>query len=96
MWSIEDPGLAKDIQPVVIKQDPQEMAAVHCRGHQSQIPRSEIGKGNHRADQEANKAAYIPTDKNTGSFKSPGLDRGNATALLNQGRKVQVKLLGHV
>ena len=60
VWSIEDPGLAKDIQPVVIKQDPQEMAGVHCRGHQSQIPRSEIGKGNHRADQEAKKAAYIP------------------------------------
>lgn len=62
VWSIEDPGLAEDIQPVVIKQDPQEMAAVHCRG-QSQVPRSEIGKGNHRIDQEAKKAACIPTDK---------------------------------
>ena len=95
MQNIEVPDLAKDVQPVVTTQEPQEMS-VHWRGHQSQIPRSEIGKGNHRADQEANKAAYIPTDKNTGSFKSPGLDRGNATALLNQGRKVQVKLLGHV
>ena len=36
------------------------IAVVHCRGHQSQIPRSEIGKGNHQADQEAKKAAYIP------------------------------------
>ena len=95
MQNIEVPDLAKDVQPVVTTQEPQEMS-VPWRGHQSQIPRSEIGKGNHRADQEANKAAYIPTDKNTGSFKSPGLDRGNATALLNQGRKVKVKLLGHV
>ena len=62
MWSIEDPGLAEDIQPVVIKQDPQEMAAVHCRGHQSQILRSEIGKGNHHVDQEAKEAACTPTD----------------------------------
>ena len=60
MWNIKAPGLVKDVQPVVTLQDPQEIAVVHCRGHQSQIPRSEIGKGNHRADQEAKKAAYIP------------------------------------
>ena len=47
MWNIEVPGLAKDIQPVVTKLDPQEITVVHCGGHQSQIPRSEIGKGNH-------------------------------------------------
>ena len=58
VWSIKDPGLAEDIQPVVIKQDPQEMAGVHCRGHQSQIPRSEIGKGNHQADQETKQFEY--------------------------------------
>ena len=87
MWSIEDPGLAEDIQPVVIKQDPQEMAAVHCRGHQSQILRSEIGKGNHRVDQEAKKAAYIPTDKTQVVLKVLGFDRGNATTLLYQGKK---------
>ena len=80
MQNIEVPDLAKDIQPVVTIQDPQEMA-VHCRGHQSQIPRSEIGKGNHRADQEAKKAAYIPTDKNTGSFKSPKLDKRKCHSL---------------
>ena len=60
MWNIEVPGLARDIQPVVTKQDPQEITVVHSGGHQSQIPRSEIGKGNHQADQEAKKAAYIP------------------------------------
>ena len=59
MQNIEVPDLAKDVQPVVTTQEPQEMS-VHWRGHQSQIPRSEIGKGNHRADQEAKKAAYIP------------------------------------
>ena len=47
MWNIEVPGLAKDIQPVVTKLDPQEITVVHCGGHQSQIPRSESGKGNH-------------------------------------------------
>ena len=73
VWSIEDPGLAKDIQPVVIKQDPQEMAGVHCRGHQSQIPRSEIGKGNHHVDQEAKKAACTPTDKIKAVLHVPGL-----------------------
>ena len=73
MWSIEDPGLAKDIQPVVIKQDPQEMAAVHCRGHQSQTPRSEIGKGNHHVDQEAKEAACTPTDKIKAVLHVPGL-----------------------
>ena len=60
MWNIEVPGLAKEVQPVVTTQYPQEIPIVHCRGHKSQIPRSEIGKGNHRADQEAKKAAYIP------------------------------------
>ena len=58
MWNIEGPGLAKDIQPVVTKQDPQEITVVHCGGHQSQIPRSEIGKGNHQADQETKQFAY--------------------------------------
>ena len=46
MWNIEVPGLAKEVQPVVTTQYPQEIAVVHCRGHKSQIPRSEIGKGN--------------------------------------------------
>jgi len=73
VWSIEDPGLAEDIQPVVIKQDPQEMAGVHCRGHQSQIPGSEIGKGNHHVDQEAKKAACTPTDKIRAVLHVPGL-----------------------
>ena len=45
---------------MVTTQYPQEIAVVHCRGHQSQLPRSEIGKGNHQADQEAKKAPYIP------------------------------------
>ena len=63
------------------------MAAVHCRGHQSQILRSEIGKGNHRVDQEAKKAAYIPTDKTQVVLKVLGFDRGNATTLLYQGKK---------
>ena len=48
---------------VVTTQYPQEIAVVHCRGHKSQIPRSEIGKGNHQADQEAKKAADISADK---------------------------------
>ena len=58
---------------MVIKQDPQEMAGVHCRGHQSQIPRSEIGKGNHHVDQEAKKAACTPTDKIKAVLHVPGL-----------------------
>ena len=62
MWTIEVPGLAKDVQPMVTIQDPQEMAAAHCRGYESQNTRSEIGKGNHQADQEAKKAAHIPQE----------------------------------
>ena len=62
MWNIKAPGLVKDVQPVVTLQDPLEIAVVHCRGHQSQIPRSEIGKGNHHVDQEAKEAACTPTD----------------------------------
>ena len=58
MWNSEVPGLAKDIQLMVTIQDSQEIAVVHCRGHQSQIPRSEIGKGNHQADQETKQSAY--------------------------------------
>ena len=49
------------------------MAAVHCRGHQSQIPRSEIGKGNHHVDQEAKKAACTPTDTIKAVLHVPGL-----------------------
>ena len=86
MWNIEVPGLAKEVQPVVTIQYPQEIAVVHCRGHRSQIPRSEIGKGNHQADQEAKKSACIQI--NTGSFISPRLDRRNVTTLLYQGRKL--------
>ena len=62
MWNIEVPGLAKEVQPVVTTQYPQEIPIVHCRGHKSQIPRSEIGKGNHHVDQEAKEAACTPTD----------------------------------
>ena len=87
MWNIEVPGLAKEVQPVVTTQYPQEIPIVHCRGHKSQIPRSEIGKGNHRVDQEAKKAAYIPTDKTQVVLKVLGFDRGNATTLLYQGKK---------
>ena len=49
------------------------IAVVHCRGHQSQIPRSEIGKGNHHVDQEAKKAACTPTDKIKAVLHVPGL-----------------------
>ena len=87
MWNIKAPGLVKDVQPVVTLQDPLEIDVVHCRGHQSQILRSEIGKGNHRVDQEAKKAAYIPTDKTQVVLKVLGFDRGNATTLLYQGKK---------
>ena len=72
MQNIKVPDLAKEVQPVVTIQEPQEMT-VHCTGHQSQIPRSEIGKGNHRADQEAKKADYIPTDKTQAVLKVLGL-----------------------
>ena len=44
MWNSEVPGLAKDVQLMVTIRDSQEIAVVHCRGHQSQILRSEIGK----------------------------------------------------
>ena len=57
---------------MVTIQEPQEMT-VHCTGHQSQILRSEIEKGNHRADQEAKKADYIPTDKTQAVLKALGL-----------------------
>ena len=57
---------------MVTIQEPQEMT-VHCRGHQSQIPRSEIGKENHQADQETKKADYIPTDKTQAVLKALGL-----------------------
>ena len=87
MWNIEVPGLAKEVQPVVTIQEPQEMT-VHCTGHQSQILRSEIEKGNHRADQEAKKADYIPTDKTQAVLKVLGFDRRNATTLLCQERKL--------
>ena len=86
MWNSEVPGLAKDVQLMVTIQDPQEIAVVHCRRHQTQILRSEIGKGNHRVSQEAKKAAYIPTDKTQAVLKVLGLGRGNATTLLYQGK----------
>ena len=52
MWTIEVPGLAKDVQPMVTIQDPQEMAAAHCRGYESQNTRSEIGKENHQTKKQ--------------------------------------------
>ena len=88
MWNSEVPGLAKDIQLMVTIQDSQEIAVVYCRGHQSQILRSEIGKENHQVDQEANKAAYIPTDKTQAVLKVLGFDRRNATTLLYEGKKL--------
>ena len=57
---------------MVTIQDPQEMT-VHCRRHQSQIPMSETGKGNHRADQEAKKADHISTDKTRAVLKALSL-----------------------
>ena len=69
MWNIEVPGLAKEVQPVVTTQYPQEIPIVHCRGHKSQIPRSEIGKGNHQAHQEAKKAVYVTTNKTQAVLK---------------------------
>ena len=58
MWNIKAPGLVKDVQPVVTLQDPLEIDVVHCRGHQSQNPRSEIGKGNHQTKKQRKQLAY--------------------------------------
>ena len=91
MQNIEVPDLAKESSQWLLHKI---LKKCLFTGEDISLRFPEIGKGNHRAVQEANKAAYIPTDKNTGSFKSPRLDRGNATALLSQGRKVKVKLLG--